>query len=339
MSSIAFIGDCYINRKISIDGDLPKTIILNWEHAYPEEEHQLPQKVSLGLSGRFYPASFPGKKIIAGLANNHTADYGEHGLRKTIEEISSYGWESYGASINETASKIHIFESDGKKLAVLFYAHTSSSPITSINGKEVVNEYQRSKLYKDIATAKNHCAEHITVVIHWGAEEVNLPPPEVVKEARIIIDMGVDLIIGHHAHVIQPVELYKGKYIFYGIGNFYFPNFSTTIIGNNGEKKAFAKNQSAKNKKSRIVILKTPCMTVSERCGKADINSQDVFISASRIKTTKLTKLPYYGLIFKAGFISGKIKAKIQTLISERRLPKASFLVNLFKLFREKNYK
>jgi len=64
--------------------------------------------------------------------------------------------------------------------------------------------------------------DFIVVVMHWGTEKEHKPNSQQKAMARELIDAGADLIVGHHPHVLQPVEQYKGKYIAYSLGNFVF---------------------------------------------------------------------------------------------------------------------
>ena len=69
-------------------------------------------------------------------------------------------------------------------------------------------------------------ADLVIVVIHWGVELDTQPREYQVDEAHRMIDAGADMIFGHHAHRLQPMETYEGRPIFYGLGNFVWPNFS-----------------------------------------------------------------------------------------------------------------
>jgi len=77
------------------------------------------------------------------------------------------------------------------------------------------------KIFSDVKNIKN-IADLIVISIHWGSEYVPLPSPEQVKLGRRLIDSGVDVIIGHHPHVVQSMERYGEKLIFYSLGELYF---------------------------------------------------------------------------------------------------------------------
>ena len=78
--------------------------------------------------------------------------------------------------------------------------------------------------------------ERIIVQLHWGKEDVPLPRPADMALAHQLIELGADLVIGHHAHCIQPFEIYKGRYIFYGLGNALFPNTEMVSYSREGRR-------------------------------------------------------------------------------------------------------
>ena len=69
-------------------------------------------------------------------------------------------------------------------------------------------------------------ADLVLVVIHWGVELDTQPRDYQVQEAHAMIEAGADAIFGHHAHRLQPMDMYQGRPIFYGLGNFVWPHFS-----------------------------------------------------------------------------------------------------------------
>lgn len=150
------------------------------------------------------------------LSNNHTMDYLKQGFEDTKTALISEGIEYFGEG------NVWITEVKGVKFGFLGYKGF-------YNSKEL-----QDKIKNDISNLKN---QNCTVVInfHWG-DEGKYNPNSVQKSiAHFAIDNGADLIIGHHPHVIQGVEKYKNKLIFYSLGNFAFggnrnPSDKDTII-------------------------------------------------------------------------------------------------------------
>jgi len=87
-----------------------------------------------------------------------------------------------------------------------------------------------ARIEADIATARQRGATRICLQLHWGTEQVLLPKPDDVRLACRLIDMGVDVIIGHHAHVAQPVNNLAQATVAYGLGNFVFAAKSLTKL-------------------------------------------------------------------------------------------------------------
>jgi poly-gamma-glutamate synthesis protein (capsule biosynthesis protein) len=78
------------------------------------------------------------------------------------------------------------------------------------------------KLIEEAKFLRQRCSGFLICSIHWGLEFLDYPAPEQIKLAHALIDVGVDVIFGHHSHVLQPVESYKNGLIFYSLGNFAF---------------------------------------------------------------------------------------------------------------------
>lgn len=144
-------------------------------------------------------------------ANNHALDFGEFGYEATHTYLEQWGVASFGHPFNES----HLFavlEARGKKICLVGY-HALFVPETASIGAEVMR-------------LKPLCWRTV-VVAHWGEEYLATTTVAQHAEAHALIDAGADLIIGAHPHVVEPVEVYRDKAIFYSLGNFMFDqNFS-----------------------------------------------------------------------------------------------------------------
>ena len=137
------------------------------------------------------------------LANNHTYDYGQEGMRQTKEALDRAGIDYF------IGEKITYREINGIKVALI-----------SENGWDS-SKYTKERVKKYISQAKSQ-ADVIIVMFHWGIER-EFYPNQVQKDlAYLSIDEGADLVIGSHPHVVQGIETYKGKNIIYSLGNFSF---------------------------------------------------------------------------------------------------------------------
>ena len=164
---------------------------------------------------------------VACLANNHVFDHLEDGFEKTIEFLSENNIKTIGASLDENLHKEPlIVEENGIKLCMLNYVTKDTNPNPPEGTKINLNWFDIDSVITEINQVKVK-VNHIIVSLHWGGRvEGGLYPDfDQPKIARKLIDAGADLIIGHHSHTIQPYEVYKGKHIFYSLGNFCFSEF------------------------------------------------------------------------------------------------------------------
>ena len=152
------------------------------------------------------------------IANNHIGDYRREGIQQTMQQLSLRYIAYVGAdSTFQAPCKPLLIQKNGSKLSVfsstLLYQQASSGCCNENN----------TELCGRIAAFQNEHPEYcIVVCLHWGIEMDTLPSVEQRMQAHTLIDAGADLIIGHHPHVVQPIEIYKGKYICYSLGNFIF---------------------------------------------------------------------------------------------------------------------
>ena len=158
---------------------------------------------------------------LATLANNHIMDYGPIGFYDTVEALKSAGLNHVGAgnSIN-TAKLPFIYTSiEGKKLAILNFAEnewsTTKGDYPGAVGFDTVSNFQ------SIQEAKKNF-DFVLVIIHGGHENYHLPSKSFRDLLRFFVDAGADAIVNHHPHCITGFEIYKGKPIYYSIGNFLF---------------------------------------------------------------------------------------------------------------------
>jgi poly-gamma-glutamate synthesis protein (capsule biosynthesis protein) len=163
-----------------------------------------------------------------GLANNHSMDFGYTGLLDTKIGLAQAGIESFGAGENIQDAAQPIFLPIGNRIACLF------SMTRTLPASFWATEQRAGSAYLDYSQTKRtieSCSKlnYFTVVIfHWGQEMIHAPKTYQVELAQLSIDAGADVVIGHHPHVLQEVTSYKGKPIFYSIGNFAFGSDTKT---------------------------------------------------------------------------------------------------------------
>lgn len=154
------------------------------------------------------------------LANNHFFDFGEDGVKETLTTLNNHGIDYVGGGFNlEEASTTYYKEIAGHRLAIINCCeHEFSIATTSSAGSNPLNPIHQ---FYTIKEARNH-AEKVLVIVHGGHEHFQLPSLRMVETYRFFIDVGADAVVNHHQHCYSGYEIYKGKPIFYGLGNFCF---------------------------------------------------------------------------------------------------------------------
>lgn len=154
------------------------------------------------------------------LANNHFRDYGDVGVRDTINSCNNIGIDTVGGGYNlEEASQILYKKISGKSLAIINCCeHEFSIATDSTSGSNPLNPIRQ---YYDIQEARQK-ADRVLVIVHGGIEHFKLPSPRMVETYRFFIDAGADAVVNHHQHCYSGYEIYKNRPIFYGLGNFFF---------------------------------------------------------------------------------------------------------------------
>jgi poly-gamma-glutamate capsule biosynthesis protein CapA/YwtB (metallophosphatase superfamily) len=159
---------------------------------------------------------------VLGLANNHILNKGEDGLISTFDHFNLEFLEGCGA-VRDGANlqdAIVIKEIRGNKLAFLCYAY-GPDYYGAAPGEAGMILMDEEQLKKDLVFAREK-ADFVVVSMHDGVEYQHVSSVHQQKFAHLAVDHGADLVIGHHPHVVQEVEMYKDKYIFYSLGNFVF---------------------------------------------------------------------------------------------------------------------
>ncbi len=159
-----------------------------------------------------------------GLANNHVLDFGKEALEDTFTTLNGANIPFTGAGHNlEEASKLVTFEKDGVKVGIV--AASRVIPVVEWNVKNsqpgVFTTYDPADLCRKVQEAKSQC-NLVFVMIHWGTEHTDKLEEYQKTIGHQVIDAGADAIIGAHPHVVQGIERYNGKLIFYSLGNFIF---------------------------------------------------------------------------------------------------------------------
>jgi len=147
---------------------------------------------------------------VVNIGNNHIGNFGAEGIAQTKEFVSAGGVQYFGDAGTENKQRYFIQDFNGVKIAFVNY-----------------NQFTKNALahtLEDIKKVKNE-GGFIVVYTHWGEEYKTTFRKNEQDIAHHFIDAGADVIIGSHPHVVQESEIYKGKTIYYSLGNFVFDQY------------------------------------------------------------------------------------------------------------------
>lgn len=163
---------------------------------------------------------------LVSTANNHILDYGRDALLDTLANLDEYGILQSGSGRNMAeAEELLVIEREGIKFGFMSYntiipwagwEATEDKP-----GPAKLGEDNKDRII-DLVRINNSKCDILVFMVHWGVEYSDEPEGWQRAYARDLIDAGVDTIIGHHPHVLQGLEIYRGAPIFYSVGNLIF---------------------------------------------------------------------------------------------------------------------
>ncbi|WP_077324361.1 CapA family protein [Virgibacillus siamensis] len=163
---------------------------------------------------------------VVTLANNHTLDRGEAAIQSAIKHWESIDMMYTGAFKNEADSnRIRVYETDeGISTAFLAYTYGTNGIPVPTDKDYLVNLIDRGLMESEIQKAKKQ-ADIVVLSMHFGDQYIRMPNDEQKALVQFAADQGVDVVIGHHPHVLQPVDWVKGKHgnktlVAYSLGNF-----------------------------------------------------------------------------------------------------------------------
>lgn len=235
MTDIVFLGDIVVDEKIKdFKWNLFKNsyVIANLEGGLkpPSNKVQKEGKISLFSTVNLCETLRKIGVNCVTLSNNHIADYGDASIELTQESLHNAGISYFGAGTVTEAKKAFVVEIDGVNIGFLAMVTQDCLPILVIDNNKGVIEFDEDIVKEQVRKLRKQ-VDYVVVYIHWGLQLIPIPPPNCVLTGRKLVNAGVDLIIGSHPHTVQGYEIYKGKYIFYSLGNFYFDGIWTLFHG------------------------------------------------------------------------------------------------------------
>lgn len=163
------------------------------------------------------------------IANNHILDYGPTGLSDTIRNIETHGANHSGAGMTITEARAPAFiRVKGVRVALLAYSATFPESFYAGPGTPGTAFPMEEFLDEDVPRAKSS-SDLVIVSFHWGQELMETPKDYQRDLAHRAVDLGANIVFGHHPHVVQSIEVYHGGIIFYSLGNFAFGSYSEKV--------------------------------------------------------------------------------------------------------------
>ena len=242
--SMAVTGDVMIGRNVagSFSSNSPPLaglsnvtsnvdlLLINFENAATSSDNAVKPDIPLKCNPSDVPLVKANNNTIAALANNHVCDYGIKGLNDTIGNVKQAGMTPIGAGSNENEAHAPAVEEIGGRNITIFnymdsknFAEYDYEVMPYANGSSPgYSAYDSQVAQKQISDARGNGSDFVVAYLHYGNEYATSPNEDQLKISHELIDAGADIVIGSHPHVTQGVEMYKGKPIFYSLGNCVF---------------------------------------------------------------------------------------------------------------------
>lgn len=192
-------------------------VLANLEAPFAREARQAPRNHSYRVNPRLAVALAEAGIRVVTLANNHLLDCGRAGVLETLDALTRAGVIPVGAGVNEQAAHAPAIREAGRwRVGLLGYywnrrcAATEDMPGSAMDSP--------AALEADIRSLRKR-VDWVIATFHWGVPYVREPSAEDLAKARFAIDCGADVVVGHHPHVVQPMEIYHDGLIFYSLGN------------------------------------------------------------------------------------------------------------------------
>ena len=178
------------------------------------------------------PAALPAMREagveVANQGNNHGYDYGPEALLDSVANLRRSGIRPVGAGRNDRAAlKPAVLDVEGWRVAVLGFGMVVDPPesVAAPGHPGIAAGHDTSAMLEAIRDAEL-TSDLVVVTIHWGVELDTAPRPEQVELGHSFVEAGADIVFGHHSHRLQPVTHHLRRPIFWGLGNFVWPDFS-----------------------------------------------------------------------------------------------------------------
>lgn len=233
-------------------------VVINFEAPIPQTHAPTPDfGMQFSVSSRFLPVLADAGVTHVSLANNHTLDHGTAGFEHTQESFRTHGIDPFGHPTQLTFDSISYIESTGHRLAVV--------GLHTLYGLPSAGDIHR------VLSQATETADMTVLYVHWGEEYQLQQSDEQEQLAHTLVAAGADLIIGHHPHVVQGIEIIDDVVVLYSLGNTIFDQYFSTDVQEGILVELVLKDDAAELLLHPITSVGTP--TVPRRMENADRTS------------------------------------------------------------------
>lgn len=221
-TKIVLTGDVYLEHPTVLE--IPGAVVFNHEYVVSKDDDPpSASRVNLVAQSQHALEAFPqATELHACFSNNHADDFGPAALKRTVEGLEDAGVSCYGDVLEKPLVVNHLGD---VTWGLLNYSMAGTSRTKTAETLVPILE-------NDVRDAVSAGVQLVLVALHFGNEHEPLATNEQRAVARAAIDAGAELVVGHHTHCVQDAEIYRGKHIFYGLGNTWFPAHSTPAYFN-----------------------------------------------------------------------------------------------------------
>ncbi len=204
-------------------------VFANLEAPFGTGGTPFPKQFNFRVPPRYAETLRAGNINLVSIANNHIMDYGAGVLQETQRVLQSRGIVFAGAGNNlEQARQLAVITVDSFRIGLLAYNLTFPQEFWASDTSAGTCFPYEEFVFDDIQQAHQQ-VDFLIVSCHWGQELRDTPKPYQIRFAHQVIRKGADVVLGHHPHVVQGIEVYRGKVIAYSLGNFIFSSYSKTV--------------------------------------------------------------------------------------------------------------
>ncbi|MDA9557891.1 CapA family protein [Vibrio sp.] len=240
MIKLRYTGDVVLQecKDINLEAIKSERLILNLESPIINASHRkIKDKITLFSNEKSLDFIKVLDPYLINLSNNHINDYGVESASYTVEMLEKNELNSFGVGFSNNNNNIKI-DHEINLINVSYSNHTSDLTGNILfSSKHFIGPKEVD--LKELNELRERYPNYIIVVsIHWGVEDISLPIPYIRELAKSISALDIDVIIGHHPHIIQPYEKIGNTHILYSLGNCFFPDVNFEFKGDVIRKKS-----------------------------------------------------------------------------------------------------